>query len=92
MNNKNNYRKNRYLGAVFAALIFIFGYLAGDKLGTDPARPPRVFECSGERLVGTLFTDTRALDVPGQLVLAWDSDGRKKLIDRDLFEICAESE
>lgn len=48
-----------------------------------------VYECGGDRLVGTLFTDETALAVPGKLVLAWDAEGKKKLVSRELFEICA---
>ena len=81
-------RRTRYGAAVILGIVFTAGYLAGE---SQVGRPPRVFECSGDQLVGTLFTDQQALDVPGKMVLAWDSAGRKKLVGRHLFEVCAET-
>lgn len=69
--------------AAVCGAFFATGYLYANR----PASV--VYECSGDRLVGTLFTDTRALAVPGQLVLAWNDYGNKKLVSRELFEICA---
>lgn len=85
MNNKN---KNRYGGVVLLAVFFSVGYLAGERFGFKPSFGT-VYECSSDRLVGVLFTDDAALSVPGRLVLAWDSEDRKKLVSRDLFEVCA---
>lgn len=76
----------RWAASIILAVVFCAGYLLGEKY----ARPPRaVYECSGQRLVGTLFTDDEALAVPGDLVLAWDAQGKKKLVSRTLFELCA---
>jgi hypothetical protein len=69
--------------ASVCAAFFATGYLYASRPGSVD------YECSGDRLVGTLFTDTRALAVPGKLVLAWKEYGNKKLVSRDLFEICA---
>ncbi|MCK5549094.1 MAG: hypothetical protein KAI41_01020 [Hyphomicrobiaceae bacterium] len=69
--------------------VFMFGFWLGAVWANLDERAV-MYECGGERLTGTLFTDRDALAVPGRLVLAWDEAGRKKLIHRDLFEICAE--
>jgi len=79
----------RFPALVLLALTFTVGWVCGVSWATVTT-PDVVYECSGERLVGTLFTDETALAVPGRLVLAWNAEDRKKLISRDLFEICAE--
>lgn len=79
----------RFPALILLALVFVAGWVAGT-VWAHTSRRVVVWECSGERLVGTLFTDEDALRPPGRLVLAWNADGNKKLISRDLFEICAE--
>lgn len=71
----------------FTVLAFALGHATAERCRHVPRGT--VFECSSDRLVGTLFTDQEALDVPGRLVLAWNAEGNKKLIDRGLFEVCA---
>ena len=76
----------RWAACIILAVVFSGGYM----LGAKQAAPPRgVYECSGQRLAGTLFTDDEALAVPGDLVLAWNAEGNKKLVSRALFELCA---
>ena len=82
-------RSIRWAGVFILAVVFVCGWIAGAAWARTH-RPVITWECSGERLVGTLFTDDVALAPPGQLVLAWTVENRKKLISRDLFEICAE--
>lgn len=79
----------RWGGVTVLALIFVAGFLIG-AWWANPLRLPTVWECGGDQLVGTLLTDDDALNVPGRLILAWTAGGNKKLISRDLFEICAE--
>jgi hypothetical protein len=74
---------------ILLAITFAVGWICG-MAWERATSTDMVYECSGERLVGSLFTDARAMAVPGQLILAWNHEGRKKLISRDLFEICAE--
>lgn len=78
----------RFPALVLLALTFTVGWICGMSWATVTT-PDVVYECSGDQLVGTLFTDDAALAVPGRLILAWNHEGNKKLINRDLFEICA---
>lgn len=82
-------RTIRWAGVWILAFVFVAGWIAGSAWAHTHRRVI-TWECGGDQLVGTLLTDDDALAVPGRLILAWNEGGNKKLISRDLFEICAE--
>ena len=79
----------RPYAVVLLAVTFVVGWLCGAswvRVTTHEA----TFECSGARLVGTLFVAADAFDVPGRMIIARNEAGNEKLISRDLFENCSE--
>lgn len=79
----------RPYAVVLLALTYVVGWLSGASWVTVTT-PEATFECSGVRLVGTLFVGADAFDVPGRMIIARNAAGNEKLISRDLFEICSE--